>query len=94
MHFSLRHNIGVGQFFEQGDLSNGSGWKSFIITIRSDFLQCNDLVGDFTSGLVDDSIGSWVAKQNIRLIQGHKKGFANLSVILKIVLLDTRIIQI
>lgn len=52
-------NIWVLELFEQGDFADGRAWHSFVLTLQTDALQRDDLIGLTVLGLVHDTIGSF-----------------------------------
>lgn len=57
-YFFKVDDVGMLEDFEERDLPDGCGGKSFVFMIETYFFEGNDFVGLLVSGFVDDSVSS------------------------------------
>lgn len=65
----IPNNVPVLHFFQERNLSNGGAGNSLILLLQANLLQCDGLVGDAVTSLVNDAVGSFTYLLNLLVLQ-------------------------
>jgi len=56
------------KLFKKGDFADSCGWNSFVLRLKSNFLQRIDLVGISIPCLVDNTVGAFTNYLNLLVL--------------------------
>lgn len=65
----IPNNVPVLHFFQERNLSNGGAGNPLILLLQANLLQCDGLVGDAVTSLVNDAVGSFTYLLNLLVLK-------------------------
>lgn len=65
----IPNNVAVLHFFQERNLSNGGAGNPLILLLQANLLQCDGLVGDAVTSLINNAVGSFTYLLNLLVLK-------------------------